>query len=84
MTLSIYTKGRYKDLCGFGRQKNKANSKPNKANQPAVGRKSKTSRAGMAWKLSQHDLQSTIWKNKANLADVEMNAKSIMTSGYEK
>jgi len=32
MSLSIYTKGRYEDFCGFGRQENKANSKPNKAN----------------------------------------------------
>jgi len=32
MDLSIYTKGRYENFCGFGLRKNKANSKPNKAN----------------------------------------------------
>ena len=32
MNLSIYMKGRYEDFCGFGRRKNKANSKPNKPN----------------------------------------------------
>jgi len=32
MSLSIYLKRRYEDFCGFGRRKNKANSKPNKAN----------------------------------------------------
>ena len=32
MSLSIYMKGDYEDLCGFGLRKNKANSKPNKAN----------------------------------------------------
>ncbi len=40
MSISIYIKGRYEDLCGFGRPKNKANSKPNKANSPSFGRKS--------------------------------------------
>jgi len=30
--ISIYIKGYYEDFCGFGRRKNKANSKPNKAN----------------------------------------------------
>ena len=28
MSLSIYLKGDYEELCGFGRRKNKANSKP--------------------------------------------------------
>jgi hypothetical protein len=37
--ISIYMKGYYEDFCGFGRRKNKANSKPNKANLPAFGRK---------------------------------------------
>jgi len=32
-------KGDYEDFCGFGRRKNKPNSKPNKANMPAFGRK---------------------------------------------
>jgi len=32
MSLSIYMKGYYEDFYGFGRRKNKANSKPNKAN----------------------------------------------------
>jgi len=33
MSVSIYLKGYYGDFCGFWRQKNKANSKPNKANR---------------------------------------------------
>ena len=28
MSLSVYTKGDYEEFCGFGRRKNKANSKP--------------------------------------------------------
>ena len=40
MGVSIYMKGRYERFCGFGLRENKANSKPNKANMPAFGRKS--------------------------------------------
>jgi len=32
MSLSICMKGYYEDFCNFGRRKNKANLKPNKAN----------------------------------------------------
>jgi hypothetical protein len=32
MSVSIYMKGDYEDFQAFGRRKNKANSKPNKAN----------------------------------------------------
>jgi hypothetical protein len=32
MSVSIYMKGDYEDFHALGRQKNKANSKPNKAN----------------------------------------------------
>jgi len=32
MSVSIYLKGYYEALCGFGRRKNKAKTKPNKAN----------------------------------------------------
>jgi len=39
-SLSIYMKGDYEEFHALRRQKNKANSKPNKANLPAVGRKS--------------------------------------------
>ena len=47
MSLSVYTKGDYEEFCGFGRRKNKANSKPNKLvlsvvewrQLPAFGRK---------------------------------------------
>ena len=28
MSVSIYKKGEYEEFCGFGRRKNKANSKP--------------------------------------------------------
>jgi len=31
-SLSVYMKGYYEDFYAFGRRKNKANSKPNKAN----------------------------------------------------
>ena len=37
MSVSIYMKGYYEELFGFGRRKNKANSKPNKANSGCVG-----------------------------------------------
>jgi len=38
MSVSIYMKGYYEEFCGFGRRKNKANSKPNKANRrPLAG-----------------------------------------------
>jgi len=40
MSLSIYIKGDYEHFHAFGRRKNKPNSKPNKANLPAFGRKS--------------------------------------------
>jgi len=33
-------KGEYEEFHALGRRKNKANSKPNKANMPAFGRKS--------------------------------------------
>jgi len=32
MDISVYMKGDYEDIYGFGRRENKANSKPNKAN----------------------------------------------------
>ncbi len=32
ISISIYMKGDYEDFCGFGRRKNKPNSKPNKPN----------------------------------------------------
>ncbi len=32
MSISIYIKGYYEEFRGFGLRKNKANSKPNKAN----------------------------------------------------
>jgi len=32
MSLSVYMKGRYEEFYALGRRKNKANSKPNKAN----------------------------------------------------
>ncbi len=38
--VSIYMEGYYGDLGDFGLRKNKANSKPNKANLPTFGRKS--------------------------------------------
>ena len=38
-SLSIYMKVDYEDFHALGRRKNKANSKPNKANMPAFGRK---------------------------------------------
>ena len=40
MSLSIYMKGDYEEFHALRRQKNKANSKPNKANMPAFGWKS--------------------------------------------
>ena len=39
MVVYIYMKRGYEDFCDFERRKNKANSKPNKANLPAFGRK---------------------------------------------
>ncbi len=36
MSVSIYKKGEYEDFHTLGRRKNKANSKPNKANRRAL------------------------------------------------
>jgi len=43
MGLSVYMKGYYEEFHALDRRKNKANSKPNKANTPAFGWKSETS-----------------------------------------
>jgi len=40
MSLSIYMKGDYEEFHALKAAENKANSKPNKANMPAFGRKS--------------------------------------------
>jgi len=40
MSVSIYMKGYYEDFHALDRRKNKANSKPNKANMPVFGWKS--------------------------------------------
>ena len=40
MSISIYMKGVYEDFQDLRRRKNKANSKPNKANPSASDRKS--------------------------------------------
>jgi len=44
MNVCVYLKGDYEDFHALDRRKNKANSKPNKANPPAFGRKSETRR----------------------------------------
>ena len=71
MTLSIYKNRDYDDFCGFGRRKNKANSKP--INKRSV--------FGVQMTASRR--VNGIWKNKANLRMGRMSLSAYIKGDYE-